>query len=305
MGKDEYDIARYLIEKGADVNAEIQNRLHNKSITQNIFCLALQAGQQKPNVDFLKYLISKGANPHKTVQIDRRKFANSAYVWVKDVETALYLMTLNVKPRKYNQKIYIPKSGKTRLSAGSDERDLDSILSMVDAYIRGGVKPNNISLHQINSVNYAIVEYLCSKGADFAEIASSAAIYCNFENLKYLIENGLHVDSLIEDYWGSKKSLLAIHIGNSDIKNCEYLIANGADLYNEGVESAVLNVFKLYKRYKNSTVQWQKNEAAKYKEKLAVFAKKHFTFSENFKNAKSKTMSQQDIDLIRQCGLIW
>lgn len=305
MDKDEYDMARYLIEKGADVNAEIQHRYSGNNITQNIFCLAVLSGQKKPDIDFLTYLINKGANPHATVQFDKRNFANSAYVWVKDVETALYLMDLNVKPRKYDQKIKVPENGKKyNMSTSLYQENLDNLLSQVDACIKAGVKVNDINLYKTYGSNYAVVEYLVRKGADFARIAPSAAIMSDLKNLKYLIENGVSVDSVVEMYNGQKISLLAKQM-QRDIKTCEYLIANGADLYNKGVEEEIFRMFLTYKKYMNATEKWQKYKAAKSKEFIDLFVKNNFAFSEKFKEELTYEMLPQDIALIRQCGLRW
>ena len=94
----------------------------------------------------------------------------------------------------------------------------------------------------VKNNNYAVVEYLYRKGGDFARIAPSAVIRCDLKNLKYLIENGVSVDFVVEKCNGKKISRLTNQM-QRDIKTCEYLIANGAGLHNNGIEAEIFRKF--------------------------------------------------------------
>ena len=225
-----WELVKYLIEKGADVNTKAEYERET----------ALILASEKENLEMVKYLVEKGAsNINDALRIASNK---------GNLEIVKYLVEKGAS--NINQ----------ALTVALEEKDLELIKYLiehganVDYDYDNKVKTALIIASETG--NFDMVKYLVEKGADinaFDDWDSISALmmasrFGYLEIVKYLVENGANINA--KDYNGWSALMYASTMGYSQI--VKYLIEKGA---NKEEESGNSQEPKLVEKYLFATLK--------------------------------------------------
>lgn len=215
--------AKYLLQKGADPNAEIQYGV-----------TVMMYGVMNDNYDLVKFMLENDADVRKKDYVNHETALDYAAWYIEDEENCIEMVDLLLK---YGAKI-TDQTVKLAVCEG------DASLAMLDE-----VLPNYSSIHHVvtKAKEYGVHSGL-SKALEAAIIGDSdqliklvkadkvkekekdfilcyAAGYCNSETLKCMFKHGYSMDTTDRVH-----SLLMIAAMCNNVENLDYLYEQGLDM---------------------------------------------------------------------------
>ncbi|KAJ7759528.1 ankyrin repeat-containing domain protein [Mycena metata] len=244
------DVVKFLIEHGADVNAENENGYTSlylasqnghldivKFLVENNANIeasdkygytSLYRASANGHLEVVKFLIEHGANTEASNKGGWTSLSIASHNGCLDVVKFLIEHGANIEARV--------KSGYTSLSMASENGHLDVVKFLIERganiEARGAYGPTSLFLASENG-HLGVVKFLIEHGADINTRSSygqtslcMASAYGHLDVVKFLIEHGANIEASDPEGWTS----LSFASRNGYLKVVKFLIEHGADI---------------------------------------------------------------------------